>query len=46
MLILLSITRPFFNSVNQQLLPLVEPAPQAETDFATQHKCAFWEHVG
>jgi hypothetical protein len=46
MLILLSITRPFFSSVNQQLLSLVEPAPQAETDFATEYKCAFWEPGG
>ena len=46
MLIWLSITRPFFNSVNQQLLSLVRPAPPAETDFSTEPDCAFWEPGG
>jgi para-nitrobenzyl esterase len=31
---------PFGHS--QQMLSLVPPQPQAETDFATRHHCAFW----
>jgi para-nitrobenzyl esterase len=27
---------------SQQMLSLVPPQPQAETDFATRHHCAFW----
>jgi hypothetical protein len=47
-LIWMSIKRPFhpFHGANQQVLSLVEPAPQVETDFATEHNCAFWGQVG
>jgi len=37
---------PPFNSANRQVLSLVEPAPQVETDFATEHNCAFWDQAG
>jgi hypothetical protein len=43
------IKRPFGSpsaSANQQVLSLVEPAPQVETDFATEHNCAFWGQAG
>jgi para-nitrobenzyl esterase len=33
---------PRFSSAGQQVLSLVPPSPQAETDFAAQHHCAFW----
>ena len=33
---------PRFTGTSQQMLSLVPPAPQVETDFATQHHCAFW----
>jgi para-nitrobenzyl esterase len=33
---------PKFTSASQQLLSLVPPTPQVETDFAAQHHCAFW----
>jgi para-nitrobenzyl esterase len=33
---------PKFTSASQQMLSLVPPAPQVETDFAAQHHCAFW----
>ena len=33
---------PRFTGTSQQMLSLVPPAPQVETDFAAQHHCAFW----
>jgi para-nitrobenzyl esterase len=33
---------PNFTSASQQMLSLVPPTPQVETDFAAQHHCAFW----
>jgi para-nitrobenzyl esterase len=33
---------PKFTSASQQMLSLVPPIPQVETDFAAQHHCAFW----
>ncbi len=33
---------PKFTSASQQMLSLVPPTPQVETDFAAQHHCAFW----
>jgi len=33
---------PKFSRASQQMLSLVPPTPQVETDFATQHHCAFW----
>ena len=33
---------PHFNMVTQQIQSLVPPMPQAETNFAAIHKCAFW----
>jgi len=33
---------PKFTPTSQRMLSLVPPAPQVETDFATQHHCAFW----
>jgi para-nitrobenzyl esterase len=33
---------PLFNSVTQPMQSLVPPAPQTETDFASEHSCAFW----
>jgi len=33
---------PKFTSASQQMLSLVPPAPQVETNFAAQHHCAFW----
>ncbi len=33
---------PHFNNVTQQIQSLVPPAPQTETTFAAEHKCAFW----
>jgi para-nitrobenzyl esterase len=33
---------PVFSSDSQQMLSLIPPRPQLETDFATQHHCAFW----
>ncbi len=33
---------PRFNSVTQQMQSLVPPMPQTETNFAANHKCAFW----
>jgi len=31
-----------FNNVTQPMQSLVPPTPQKETDFAANHKCAFW----
>jgi para-nitrobenzyl esterase len=33
---------PKFTSAGHQMLSLVPPTPQVETDFAAQHHCAFW----
>ena len=33
---------PHFDRIRARLLSLVPPRPQVETDFATQHHCAFW----
>jgi para-nitrobenzyl esterase len=33
---------PKFTSASQQMLSLVPPTPQVETNFAAQHHCAFW----
>ena len=35
-------TWPRFTATSQRMLSLVPPAPQVETDFAAQHRCAFW----
>jgi para-nitrobenzyl esterase len=37
---------PLFTAVSQQTLSLVPPRPQVETDFAAQHRCAFWAAAG
>jgi para-nitrobenzyl esterase len=33
---------PRFNAVTQQIQSLIPPTPQTETNFAANHKCAFW----
>jgi len=33
---------PAFSTGSAQMLSLVPPQPQLETDFATRHHCAFW----
>jgi para-nitrobenzyl esterase len=33
---------PLFNNLTQRMQSLTPPAPQAETDFANTHNCAFW----
>jgi para-nitrobenzyl esterase len=33
---------PRFTNVTQQMQSLIPPTPQTETDFAANHKCAFW----
>jgi para-nitrobenzyl esterase len=33
---------PAFGAGSAQMLSLVPPQPQIETDFATRHHCAFW----
>ena len=33
---------PAFRADTAQMLSLVPPQPQLETDFATRHHCAFW----
>jgi len=37
---------PGFNSKSRQMLSLVPPQPQVQTDFAAAHHCAFWAHAG
>jgi para-nitrobenzyl esterase len=37
---------PHFDSVGQRMISLVPPQPQAETDFAAEHNCAFWALAG
>jgi carboxylesterase type B len=44
-----SVTEPLwpqFGSVSQQMISLVPPEPQTETDFAAEHNCAFWALAG
>ena len=36
-----ALTWPAFGN-SQQMLSLVPPQPQLETDFAARHHCAFW----
>ena len=33
---------PAFGAGNAQMLSLVPPQPQTETDFASRYHCAFW----
>ena len=33
---------PRFTPTGLQALSLVPPRPQVETDFVTEHQCAFW----
>jgi para-nitrobenzyl esterase len=33
---------PRFNDLTQKIQSLVPPVPQTETDFASEHNCAFW----
>jgi para-nitrobenzyl esterase len=33
---------PRFNDLTQQVQSLAPPVPQTETDFASEHNCAFW----
>ena len=33
---------PAFNTGSAQMLSLVPPQPQTETDFSARHHCAFW----
>jgi para-nitrobenzyl esterase len=37
---------PRFDSVNQRMISLIPPQPQAETGFAAEHHCAFWALAG
>ncbi len=37
---------PRFDSVSQRMISLIPPQPQAETDFAAEHHCAFWALAG
>jgi para-nitrobenzyl esterase len=37
---------PRFKSHSQQMLSLVPPQPQVETDVAAAHHCAFWAQAG
>jgi para-nitrobenzyl esterase len=37
---------PVFTAASQRVLSLVPPHPQAETDFAAEHHCAFWAAAG
>jgi para-nitrobenzyl esterase len=37
---------PHFDSVSQQMISLVPPKPQTETDFAAEHNCGFWALAG
>jgi para-nitrobenzyl esterase len=36
---------PRFNKVTQQIQSLIPPTPQTETNFAANHKCAFWAAI-
>jgi para-nitrobenzyl esterase len=33
---------PLFNNLTQKMQSLAPPTPQTETDFASEHNCAFW----
>jgi para-nitrobenzyl esterase len=35
-----------FNNHSQQMLSLVPPRPQVETNFAASHQCGFWAQLG
>jgi para-nitrobenzyl esterase len=37
---------PPFSGTTQRIQSLDTPRPQVETDFATEHNCAFWAQVG
>ncbi len=37
---------PQFTGTDQQMLSLVSPRPQVETDYASEHHCAFWAAAG
>ncbi len=37
---------PRFTSTREQTLSLVPPDPRVETDYAAEHRCAFWAAVG
>jgi para-nitrobenzyl esterase len=37
---------PRFGSHSQQILSLIAPQPQVETDFAAVHHCGFWAQIG
>jgi para-nitrobenzyl esterase len=36
---------PKYTAASDQAMSLVEPAPSAESTFATDHKCAFWAPI-
>jgi para-nitrobenzyl esterase len=37
-----SLSWPRFDPANQQVLSLIPPRPDVETNFPTEHQCAFW----
>jgi para-nitrobenzyl esterase len=37
---------PQFTGAGQEILSLVPPRPQVETDYAAEHHCAFWAAAG
>jgi para-nitrobenzyl esterase len=37
---------PIFGGRSHQMLSLVTPQPQVQTDFAAEHHCAFWASAG
>jgi para-nitrobenzyl esterase len=37
---------PRFASTTHQMLSLVPPRPQLETNFAAEHNCSFWGVTG
>jgi len=37
---------PLFNNLTQKMQSLTPPTPQADSDFATTHNCAFWTALG
>ena len=37
---------PGFGRLSQQMISLVPPRPEVETDFAAEHHCAFWALAG
>jgi para-nitrobenzyl esterase len=36
---------PRFNRHSHKMLSLAPPQPQIKTDFAAEHRCAFWDHT-